>query len=187
MDIKKIESRPELMDAIRGIKEGADRSTKKVLADTDMTFFRGVATWVGFVNGIPVTLNSTHFGKRKSGIWEPYSNYYIAVTRMENRRQGYARELNTYVEELAIKTGCIRVKALDGTRLGVLFTQGLGLDVWGLTDKNDLIVDSPLVFDGRFPESVTPKTAKKWTNRITPLTKEEIEFVLNNVKFRYDE
>lgn len=186
MLVKKIESRPELMDAIKILKEDADRATKKVLADCDMMFFRKVSIWIGYENDELVTLNATHFGKRKSSIWEPYSNYYIAVTKMSQRRQGYARALNSMIQREAVAAGCVRVKALDGTKLGVLFSEGLGYQAWGLTDKNELIIDHPLV-DIEWPTDKIPKTARKWTDRLTPLNQQEIQIILETTRFPYDD
>ena len=178
MRIEKIGDKEQLKALVKLLKRDGDKSGKKILAEVDMLFWRGVPVWVGFNDEDPVTINATYFGKKKANSWEPYANGYTAFTRVDQRRRGYARELNTYIRDLAIGAGCLRLKALAGTKLGYHFHCAFGDQFWGLNDRHMLLVDTPLVDPARFPTGIAPISIRKWAQRTGPLTQEELEVIL---------
>lgn len=186
MDIRRIESRDELKTILEHLSVGIDRSGKKVLGETSLMAFRGVPIYVGYVKDEPVTLNATTFGKRKPNAWSPYMNGYIAFTKVDKRRCGHALELVYHVKKLAVESGCLRVKGLAGTVLGLRFHQRQGDQFWAWTDRDSIMVDSPLVEPSRFPPNATPIAARKWTNRLEPFSSEELEEIVRTKTFGYD-
>lgn len=187
MHIRLINPTTELKPILAKLSEGIDRAGKNVLSETSLMAFRGVPIYVGFVDDEPVTLNATTFGKRKPNAWSPYMNGYIAFTKVSERRKRYALTLVEHVKKLAVAAGCLRVKGLAGTVLGTRFHARQGDQFWAFTDRRSLMVDSPLVDPSRFPQNVTPIAARKWTQRITPMTMEEVEEIIRTQKFSYDE
>ncbi len=140
------------------VKACAEKSP--VLAEVELHVFRGATLFVGHEpDGTPLTYNVTRLGKKKKNVWEPYANWYIAYTPVAVRRRGYARGLAEMVKDMAIAHGCVRLKALAGTRLGLLLHIGLGDELWGVTDKDEVVVDTPLVpnaaYAGRSPPNAT--------------------------------
>jgi hypothetical protein len=137
----------------------------------------------------------THFGKRKTNGWEPYANFYLAFTRSNMRRQGHAGQLASLVRDLAVKAGCVRLKALTGTLLGYYLHRSLGDDFWALTDKREIAVDTPIVTPdqlaarGRqpFPTDAVPMNVRKWTDRPSKLTQEELDAILAGGPLRYEQ
>lgn len=191
--IKKVESQDELKAIVKALKaEFSDPTGFPVLADAGLMFFRGCNTFVGIVNDVYVTLNSTHFGKKKKNTWEPYANWYIAYTRYDHRRQGYAKGLATEVRRRAVEAGCVRLKSLAGSQLGYELHRSFGDQFWAKTLTLELAVDTPLVTSdwlveqGRqpFPEE-TPINVRQLTTRTRPLTLDKIETYLAS-GLRYD-
>lgn len=148
------------------------RGEREIIMDVGLAFFRGSGVWIGVVDGGIVTLNATYFGKRKKNAWEPYANVYTAFTRPDVRRRGYAKQMGLYVQTLAMNAGCRRLRSLAGSILGVHYHRCLGHEFWARTDKNEVVVDTPLVIPS--PEGI-PSTARKWItdDRTVPLTVEE--------------
>lgn len=166
------------------------RSDKSILGDSEMLLWRGVRVLVGFVNEKPVTINITHFGKRRArgsrGVWEPRANFYTAWTKHSERRKGYARKMITHIEREAVEAGCVRLKSLAGTTLGVRFHEGLGHDMWGFNDSKEILVNTPLVSRDRFPTEKPPMNVRKFVTRNTPLTPEEInEHIAQGLRHDY--
>lgn len=194
MEVIQIESREQLMGVIKEFRTDIDKAGRKVLADADMLFFRGITAWVGWIDDIPVSINMTHFGKRRSHVWEPYANGYLAFTRVSERRKGYASGLTREVMNRAVTAGCVRFKALAGTILGYYLHKSLGDEFWALTDKREIVVDTPLVTSeylvsiGRepFPTDKVPRTARKWTTRPEKLSQEELDAILAAGPLRYE-
>lgn len=187
-EIRKIEDSTELKALLRTLapKEVDDWRGKKVLSDTGMYAFRGVPIWVAFVEGQPVSINVSYFGKRKKNVWMPYMNFYIAFTRLDVRRRGYAWNLAMHVRQLAENAGCIRLKSMACTELGVRFHQKTNDDIWAFNpEQNVLLIDTPLVPRDRFPSDSTPIEVRPWTDNITPMTNEEVEFYIKK-GLKYD-
>lgn len=209
MDIVKIESDDELKDVVKHLRDGAAKTDGKVLdsaqtlgsqgfealrktdsrvlADTRLMQFRRVPIWIGFVDKEPVTLHAMHVGKKKANAWTPHANSYIAFTKVSERRKGYASHLFRHVRALAAEAGCVRMKALIGTVLGVRFHQHFGDHIWALNDKQMFAVDTPLVDSSRFPSGVTPMSVRPLTDRVVPMTDEEIEQILSVTTLGYEE
>lgn len=184
-----------LSDHARELTAKAPPSEKKVLspAEVRMMLFRGTPFWVGSINGEVLTLNATKFGKKKTNGWEPYANWYIAFTKPEARRHGFAQELALHVRHLAIEAGCVRMKALAGTHLGYELHRSMGDLFWGLTPNGEIAVDTPLVSQeelaarGRQPFSLdtVPMSVRKYRIAPVPMSKEELDMTLMN-PLRYD-
>jgi hypothetical protein len=186
----------ELSQIARVLTLNCRTSEKKILspAEVRMMLFRGTSFWVLMDrDAMPVSLNATHFGKRKKNVWEPYANWYTAFTRPESRRMGYAKGLGWHVRREAVEAGCVRLRSLAGTYLGYRLHRSFGDQFWGITDKDELVVDTPLVTDevlaarGRepFPSRTTPMGARKWAQRTSPLTPTMVEAYLER-ELRYD-
>lgn len=184
LDIQKISDGKHLRAIVKVLRGDYknDATGWAVLKEADLMMFRGVGVWVGFVDGVPVTLNATHFGKRKKNSWEPYANWYIAFTVASERRQGHAKHLARYVQNLACNAGCVRLKALAGTYHGLMLHNALEDQFWAITDKLEVQIDTPLVDKGC---TGTPPNARKWTSRTTPMTVEEVLAELGNRTLRY--
>ena len=178
LNIRQVENTKDAEDVKKKMREGAPKGEKEILNFISTLVFRQVPVWVGMVGDEPVTVNGTYFEKRKRDVWGPYANAYTAFTRIDLRRKGYARELNNYVREKAVEAGCMRWKALTGSRLGIYFHQAFGDQFWCLNDRQMMVVDTPLVDASRFPLDQTPASASRWTTRTTPLTPEELEVLL---------
>jgi len=109
------------------------------------------------VNDELVSLNVTNFSKRpRKNAWGRYLNCYLAYTRPEDRRKGYATKLMEHIEEQAIVQGYSRMKSLAGSYLGVRLHMRMGHQFWGVArfKKGELIVDTPLKAGDPFPEGI---------------------------------
>ena len=121
-----------------------------VLTELRRDVFRGGRTWVlyggvpGAVNNVPLSIHCSRIGKRHKNIWEPYMNWYGAYTLPSDRRKGHAYSLYAHVEAVAVKAGCRRVKSLAGSSAGLGLHAALHHQCWGLTENNEVWVDSPL-------------------------------------------
>jgi hypothetical protein len=186
MDIRLMQDKNEIKKCVDILLEGSDKGGKRVIAEWSMFHFRGVPVWIGFIDDQPVTLNISHFGKQKRDVWTPYMNFYTTFTRMDVRRRGYASHLYTYLRDKAIAVNCLRVKSLAGTTLGLRFHQAFKDQIWAWTDRNSMMIDSPLVDPSRFPVNTTPIAARKWTRSPQPMTNDEIEHSLQTMGFWYE-
>lgn len=209
MEIRLVDSKEELAEITRELKdggglvdhkvlqkaselnekgfEGLRKTDNRVIADARLMLYRRVPIWVGFVNGSPVTLHAAHLGKKKDNAWTPYANSYIAFTRMSERRKGHASELFLHVRKIATEHGCVRMKALIGTTLGVRFHQHFRDHIWAVNDRHMLVVDTPLVDSTKFPAEATPMSVRPLTNRTTPMSPEEVQEVLDSYVLGYEE
>jgi GNAT superfamily N-acetyltransferase len=116
-----------------------------VLKDLGVTVFWGARLWVAEVDGFIVHLNATKLGKRKKNKWEPYANWYIAYTLPAARRAGIALAVGRHVREVAVAAGCVRLKSLAGSFLGLRLHLAMGDECWGRTTTGEVVVDTPLV------------------------------------------
>ena len=161
-------------EAIRALGERSP-----VLSEVELHVFRGAPLYIlRSLKGAALSLNVTYFGKRKINVWEPYANWYTAYTPTALRRQGYATQLYKHVEALAIEAGCRRIKSLAGTQLGLLHHIHVGHQVWGVTLRNEVCVDAPLVthpeYAKRVPASVTRTLRGTTPEPSKPLSLKEI-------------
>ena len=146
------------------VKAAGERSP--VLAEVELHVFRGAVLTVLHDEEQPLSFNVTHFGKRRKNVWEPYANWYIAYTVEWARRRGHARTLAEIAKAEAVARGCRRLKALAGTRLGVLLHDALGDQFWGVTDRAEVVVDTPLVqlpaYHRRTPPNAVTDETEPW-------------------------
>ena len=102
-----------------------------------------------------VSVNATRFGKgKKKNAWGKYTNFYLAYTPPEFRRQGHAKILQMAIEGLALEQGYARVKSLTQSYLGLRLHMSLGHWFWGVNERNEIGVDTPLDTVKDFPAGV---------------------------------
>jgi GNAT superfamily N-acetyltransferase len=131
-----------------------------VVAELDMTLFRGARCWAVYEGETITHIHASKFGKRKKNKWEPYWNWYIAYTHPDYRRQGLAKEVSVQVQEMAVEAGCVRLKSLAGTFGGLRLHMSRGDQLWGYDERGEVVVDTPLVdgdWSGTPPNALTPK------------------------------
>ncbi len=121
-----------------------------------------------------VSLNISHPGKSRRCGWGKYVNLYYAYTRHDLRKQGHATALQRFLEPLWLGDGQNRLKSLVGSYGGFRFHRRMGHSFWGTNEKNELVVDAPLMnWDPTkaqvWPDSV-PRHARGVTESKTPLT-----------------
>lgn len=163
------------------VKAACERSP--VLSEIELHVFRGATLKVLTIEDYPVSYNVTRLGKRRKNVWEPYANWYTAYTVTRCRRQGYARFLAEMVKKEAIAFGCRRLKALAGTKLGVLLHAGLGDQFWGITDSLEVVVDTPLIHLDDYKGRCPPNSVTEETN---PWPVERVWNELGERKLRYE-
>jgi hypothetical protein len=181
------ENEAELKRHVAVLGDGCKGKARMVLEEWRPNLFRGIPVFIGFRDGLPVTLNITHIGKRKTGVWEPYANCYTLWTRKDVRRQGFCHALFNHVKAQAIAAGCVRHRSLAGTYDGYAVHRAVGDEFWALTPKNELMIDSGWVTpDGGWPTDKPPKNARLYTDRLTPLSGEELDEIVRTTKLRYE-
>lgn len=187
MYIKHITNPQEVKALIKSLKPAKkdDRQGAAVMAEADLSVFWGAECWALFDNGDrAVSINLTRIGKRKKNAWEPYANWYIAYTPMNLRNKGYASKLALHVRKVAKERGCVRIKSLAGTRMGLGLHKKCGDLLWAVTEKLEVAIDSPLTEN--YPTDSTPMSVRKYTERTTPLTYEEVDGELRGKLMCYD-
>ena len=103
---------------------------------------------------------------------------------MNLRNKGYATKLALHVRKVAKERGCVRIKSLAGTRMGLGLHKKCGDLLWAVTEKLEVVIDSPLTEN--YPTGSTPMSVRKYTERTTPLTYEEVEGELSGKLMCYD-
>lgn len=193
MEFRYITDKLELRAIVASLREDfrADRAGWNVLKESEMLHFRTYYPWVLFdSDGRPLSINHTAFGKRKKNSWEPYANFYLAFTRPSARQRGHASVLARYVEADALARGCVRLKALAGTTPGLRLHLHLAHECWAITDQREVVVDTPLpLLPSDRPaewEGGRPPNARKWNERTTPYTREELLTALGPEGLRYE-
>lgn len=175
-------------EARQWVKSCGERS--KVLAEVELHVFRGATLWIACKGQMPVSYNVTRFGKRRRNIWEPYANCYTLYTVLPYRGSGYARKLSLYVRSLARKAGCRRLKAHAGTRSGLALFASLGDEIWGVTSKFEVLIDTPLVdehrWDGCVPPNVVSALGAESVLPSKPLTLSEVLLEIGNRSMCYE-
>lgn len=117
--------------------------------------------WAVEKDGQLISFNATRFNKRtdKDG-WGRYINWFIAYTRPEFRRRGYACALQLHVENLARKRGYQRVKSLIESYAGFRLHAALGHQLWGVNERNEIVVDASIDRAWTFPSGIPPMARK---------------------------
>jgi len=124
-----------------------------------------------------ITVNMTHMGTRRQGAWGRYVNFYYAYTAIGQRKKGYSGGLHRFLEELWLKSGLDRIKSKVASYGGFRLHRGLGHQFWGLDEKKELVIDSPLVnwsSTRAFPRGTTPRYARGVTESLSPYTPQQI-------------
>ncbi len=134
-----------------------------VLKDLRRDVFYGGTVWVAYLGpeaNEPLSVHCTKLGKRKKNAWEPVANWYTAYTTSHRRRSGYATALYMAMEADAVAAGCRRIKSLAGSGAGLGLHKHLGHACWGLTENNEVWVDSALPgYEHFYTELGTPPQA----------------------------
>jgi len=84
-------------------------------------------------------------GRKRDGAWGRYVNFMYAYTRPPFRRMGYAKALLGYVEHHAIGEGYNRLRSLASTQAGYALHRSLKHEMWGITPKGEVIIDTELL------------------------------------------
>lgn len=155
------------------LTQGAERHP--VLIELRRDVFRGGTVWVLWEDETFLSLNCSRIGKRKKNIWEPFLNWYTAYTTPTERRKGYATELYTHAEREALNAGCRRVKSLAGSSAGLALHLSLGHQCWGLTEGNEVWVDSPLPGHEDLYKGLVPPQAPEQRPMLRPFVKHFIK------------
>lgn len=131
-----------------------------VLKDLRRDVFYGGHVWVLYNDVMqPVSVNCTKPGKRRKNMWEPYANWYTAYTVVPERRNGHAKALYKHVEAELVQLGCRRIKSLAGSAAGLALHRSVGHTCWGLTDNDEVFVDSALPGSEYLYKGLTPPQA----------------------------
>lgn len=170
------------MQAVVRLMRDAGAEPHPLWAEFRVYTFWGASTVVQWEDNLPVSIHASKIGKRKKNVWEPYVNWYAAYTLSAWRRMGYATRLFREVEDRAQTQGCRRVRSLAASRAGLGLHDHLGHQVWGLTDKDEAIVDAPLsLYDTFYADKGPPPTSKM----AKPYTAAQIRGIMKG-GLRYD-
>lgn len=173
-----------LKDLLREQPRTADTPSREVLKQVDLCAFWGSRIWVATDDrGGLLSFNMTKLGKRKKNVWEPYANWYLAYTIPEARRRGHATALSRVMRSAAVEAGCVRLRSLAGSWAGFSLHVALGDAFWGLTDRMEVVVDSPLV-EKAWPNTI-PGAVRNACADPLRLTPEDV-FTLTGGKLHYD-
>jgi len=160
--------------ALRERRRGYPKDDYDCLGDLGVELFRKAAVFVVDSPDGPLSFGTIHVGKRKKNIWEPYCNWTLAYTTPSHRRQGLGLQLSRTMLEHCAFLGCARVKSKAGSYLGLRLHWSLGHQVWGFTPTGELQIDSPLPNSTVTFPAKTPIGARGVTNRVTPMSGEEL-------------
>lgn len=129
-------------------------------------FYRAEFWLVCTAAGEPRTLHVAAFGTSpRKNAWGRYVNHYLAFTRPGYRGQGWGSGGELALQEMAAGRGYDRLKTLCQSWLGVLYHERLRDLTWGVNEKGELVIDSPL-HDGPWPEGVPIKARKYSTGEL---------------------
>lgn len=154
-----------------------------LLNEVRMHVFRGSPLWVLIGgDGKILSLLVMHFGKQKRGIWGPYVNGLVAYTPVPLRRRGYATVLCKERERVAKELGCRRLKSLACTEAGLMLHYSLGHQMWGLSEGDEVVINTPLVeldpaWMGKAPHGAASEQ---------PTTMEQIRKLLDGRPLKYE-
>lgn len=153
--------------------------------------FYGATPWLvtdegGTAVGLHVARPAS--GRRKNA-WGLYVNHYLAFVRPEVRRMGYGAGAEAELQHRWSATHD-RLKTLCQSRLGVYYHESLADQVWGVNEKGELVIDSPLDPNRQWPEGVPMKARSEADEgRTAPLTPAELMPIVTDPagRFRMDE
>jgi hypothetical protein len=169
-------------ELLKDIVKQADSKGKNVLTELRYYKFIKIDMWCLYENDSFRSLHISHIGKIKTGVWEPYLNFYAAYTPPEFRRRKFASKLYFQVRQEAIKDGCKRIKSLAGSKEGLMFHHYFNDQFWAMTEHREILIDTPLI-NCEFPKAA-PRKVRKWVkDRSVPLSLEEVKQL---GKLRYD-
>lgn len=114
----------------------------------------------------------------RKNAWGRYVNHYLAFTRPRWRGLGYATAAEIDLQAMAAAEGYDRLKTLCQSWLGVLYHERLRDQVWGVNEKGELVIDSPL-HPGPWPAGV-PIKARKFNTTGRELTRMELAAILTD-------
>jgi hypothetical protein len=132
------------------------------------------------VNDQIVSVNATRFSSRpRKEAWGRYINFFMAYTPHDQRRNGYATELQLFIQSYAVQNNYQRVKSLIQSWGGVRLHLNCGHDYYGLSKGGEIVVDAPIVNE-QFPEGI-PKQARPSVNgEPKKLTKSDLFDIVTN-------
>jgi GNAT superfamily N-acetyltransferase len=137
-----------------------DKISRQMLSESKIVVSLYGAPIIGFeVDGELVSINITSFAKSKrKNAWGRYVNFYLAYTVPDHRYKGYASQLVSHIERIALEQGYNRMKSLAGSYAGVRLHMHFGHQFWGIaTKRGELIVDTPLRSGDEWPDGVPEK------------------------------
>lgn len=155
--------------------------------ELELCFFRGAQVHYLWFDGKIVSINAIYAGRKKTNQWEPYANFLLAFTRLSDRNKGFASYLGDWVLS---RCGARRVKSLAGTVSGLALHARMGHTAWGLTEKREVLIDSPLPVAGqKYPDGI-PGGLRNYANKGLELSPESAGVVLDrvttqNIRLRY--
>lgn len=125
-----------------------------MIDEVALDLYRGGTPYLRVLDGNPISLNITRLSNRKRrDAWGRYSNFYLAYTLPEYRKQGHATALCRWIQETLASEGYDRMKSLAGSWAGFRLHLALGDIFWGKAENGCLVVDSPL-HSGSFPSTI---------------------------------
>jgi hypothetical protein len=138
------------------------------------------------VDGRLVSINVTHQSKRKrADAWGRYINFYCAYTMPGQRYKGYASRLVRWTEEQGRLTDHQRMRSLAMSYAGFRLHYSLGHHFYGLTEKGELVIDTPLA-DTPFPDGV-PRRSRQFNTTGARLTDADLRVILSEGRFKVTE
>lgn len=142
----------------------------------------GADFYLGTVEGQGVALHAMRLstGSRKNA-WGRYVNHYLAYTRPSRRAEGIGSSVALDVMADARRRGYDRLKTLCQSWPGVLYHEALADTVWGVNDRGELVIDSPLDLDAPFPDGV-PIKARQHAQHNRPLDDAETFLELTDLE-----
>lgn len=142
---------PEL-DAITKPWARADKASAELLGQVRMHVFRGAEALLMFdSDNTPIHVHVGAMAKRARGAWGMYYTMHVTYTPPDYRGHGVA---GFALEWQFSRHKPDRYRSLAGTAEGILFQVGMGVELWGATEKGELLVDSPVGDGSRFPKAV---------------------------------
>lgn len=134
--------------------------------------------------GEPRALHVAKFNSSgRKNAWGRYVNHYLAFTDPDSRRQGYAVHGELRLQAIAAELGYDRLKTLCQSWLGVLYHEHLRDRMWGVNEKGEIVIDSPL-HGGPWPAGV-PIKARKHNATGRELDGDELAAVLSDQRGRF--
>jgi hypothetical protein len=151
-----------------------NRSERDLLNTMRTSKFYGCRVFAYVIEGQAQSFSAIKYqSSPRKNAWGRYLNWYYAYTIPHCRQVGLATELQRWVEETSLGD-YQRLKSLAGSWLGYKLHRSLRHHVWGLTEKDELLIDTPLcAWDngraGNFPSDTVAYHARGLKQpRLTP-------------------